>query len=347
MKNLNRLFVLGLGVLMAVGVKAQTVEAGASVLPYYLPKTIVGVQIKMETTESKPGPYAKYAKRFLGMENVTGSEQHSYQIKKIEIVTRGEADMKHVYQAPVSGSASHLTLTGAGVIKGVNLTDTKDKSSAAAKKSQKLEPNQLAAPQDEVVMLASSELKIAESAATQIYRLRESRMNLLCGDWSDMPADGKSTELLLKEMKQTEQQLTELFTGTSTTKTVTKTLEFVPSVLSKDTVLFRFSSELGVLGSDDFSGRPYRMVMKVNALKADKKAKADYSKPALYYCMPAEASITILDEDDNVVAEKTCKISEFGKVLVVPANLYKEGCAVRWNTATGALREVSEAGLGK
>ena len=53
--------------------------------------------VEMERTIEKPGPYAQYAKIFLGLTNVIKSESESWSIEGITVKTHDELDPSEFY----------------------------------------------------------------------------------------------------------------------------------------------------------------------------------------------------------------------------------------------------------
>ncbi|KAI4367809.1 hypothetical protein C825_000006 [Parabacteroides sp. ASF519] len=65
----------------------------------------------------------------------------------------------------------------------------------------------------EELLMAGSTARQAEVAAKQIYRIRESRLNILTGDADNLPPDGEAMKLVIQQLEEQEKALTNLFTG--------------------------------------------------------------------------------------------------------------------------------------
>ena len=76
--------------------------------------------------------------------------------------------------------------------------------------------------------MAGSTAKQAEVAAKQIYRIRESRMNILTGDADNLPPDGEAMKLVIQQLEEQEKALTNLFTGIRTKEVSDYEVTIVP-----------------------------------------------------------------------------------------------------------------------
>jgi len=116
---------------------------------------------------------------------------------------------------------------------------------------------------NEDALLASNTAKKAETVAKQIYRIREARIAILSGESEHTPADGKAMELTLKELNRQEEELTELFVGTTYSTRHEKTIEYTlnDSICEEvSDVMIRFSQFAGPVETDDLSGEPIQIV---------------------------------------------------------------------------------------
>lgn len=94
---------------------------------------------------------------------------------------------------------------------------------------------------------------MAEVAAKQIYRIRESRMDLSTGDSDQKPADGEALKLMLQQLDEQEKNLTALFMGTIQTQTVVKHFTWMPQGETTNEVTFRISDISGIVWKTDLA----------------------------------------------------------------------------------------------
>ena len=110
--------------------------------------------------------------------------------------------------------------------------------------------------------MAGSTAKMAEGAAKMIYRIRETRLNILAGDVEHAPADGDAMRLVLDQLAEQEQRLVELFVGKSEVEHLTHTFIYTPTQSIEREVICRLSQHSGVVGKDDLSGEPIYLTLK-------------------------------------------------------------------------------------
>ena len=114
----------------------------------------------------------------------------------------------------------------------------------------------------EELLMAGSTAKQAEVAAKQIYRIRESRLNILTGEADNLPPDGEAMKLVIQQLEEQEKALTNLFTGILTKETEHYEVSISPPRQLDKEVLFRFSKQLGIVDADDLGGTPVYMNLK-------------------------------------------------------------------------------------
>ena len=69
----------------------------ASAFAYSLPRTVVKFKVTAVRTNVYPGPYAAYAKKFLGIESVFSKRATSWEIENIKIDAGMESDPNSVF----------------------------------------------------------------------------------------------------------------------------------------------------------------------------------------------------------------------------------------------------------
>ena len=142
----------------------------------------------------------------------------------------------------------------------------------------------------------------------------------------------------LTELQKQEQQLAELFTGTTQTQTHKATIVYTPHDSCTDMVLFRFSENNGLLASDDLSGEPYYITLAANrVVKAAMKKEKDYSEYPFRYVIPGTCKLDIHTAKDTL-AQYECKVAQFGFVAPLPV---KSGqTEVEYDCNTGEIKSL-------
>jgi hypothetical protein len=299
---------------------------GQPALMYSLPKTKLCLEVEVEKTTRKPGIFYRYSERYLATTNVITSEKTEYKLKSVSIVPVAVPDSTRTYKiAPDAKSQlSHITVTPEGLLCGVNVPAVHERKMIVNKTiSSTGGVNTALLPLGEEYMMAGSEAKMAEGAAKQIYRVRESRLSLLTADVEKMPADGASLKTMLEGLDKMERQITELFTGSVTTDVQTQKLYITPSGAASNDLVFRLSALRGLVAADDMSGAPYYITIKPQTIPmtaADAKTKAE--PVGIYYSIPASTDIVVTD-GVNTIAKVNLLIPQFGKVVPLPAALFR------------------------
>lgn len=319
----------------------NTLIEGQPALMYSLPKTKLCMEVELEKTTRKPGIFYRYSERYLATSNVITAEKTEYKLKSVNIVPIAVPDSSRTYKIIPNAKSqlSHITVTPEGLLCGVNVSCAQEKKVVVNKtitKNEGLTSGLL--PLGEEYMMAGSEAKMAEGAAKQIYRVRESRLSLLTADVEKMPADGASLKTMLQGLDRMEKQLTELFIGSVTTDVQTQKLYITPMGAASNELVFRVSALRGLVAADDMSGAPFYITIKPQTIPtsaADAKSKSD--PVGIYYSIPASTDIVISD-GVNTIAKVNLLLPQLGKVVSLPESLFKnENAKVLVDPQTGRL----------
>ena len=186
---------------------------------------------------------------------------------------------------------------------------------------------------------------MAEGAARQIYHIREMRLNILTGDVEHVPADGQAMQLVLNELNQREQALTELFVGRKQVTHLTKTLYYTPSDAPHPAMIARFSKFGGVVDDEDLSGEPIQMTVTAtkqslhsNHAVEDKKA---LQPSEIYYNLPGQAAISIRYKD--ITKTISCPVAQYGVAIPLAKDLFvKHKPTIYFNTKTGNITSIQK-----
>jgi len=340
---MKKLFLLSVLLVISLLAKAQapfSLSEGESALVYSLPKTVFCIEVQTEKTTQKPGKFYRYSERYLATNKVITEEKSTYKLKNIVVKTRAVADPNRTYSIVPNGNlqTSRLSVNAQGILCGINTPAEPETTPAKvcdAPKAETLNQDALL-PLGEEYMMAGSEAKLAEGAAKQIYRIRESRMGLLTADVDKLPADGESLKSMLEGMNKLEKKLTELFIGQTNTEIETQTLYLTPTASVNNEVLFRLSALKGLVASDDLSGVPYYISV-TPAEKATAGPKSKSENGALYTVLPVSTQLSIGDGVSTIYSNQFF-VPQFGKTISLPESLFKQAhLKVRVDQQTGRL----------
>ena len=313
-------------------------------LNYYLPYTVADIEFVATKTVCKAGPYYKYAKKYLGVTDIVTEDSETWAIERVCMVPRGIADTENRYQLTFkSGQTPYIYVNPDGLIYSINAEpEIADLSCPPVAPD---EPNSIDVSKvfSEELLMSGSIAKMAEVAAKQIYRIRESRLDLLTGDVDKMPADGDSFKLIIAQLDAQEAALTALFLGTKSVERVVKRIEYCPEDDVESEILFRFSDFLGFVDADDLSGAPVSISVTVTEkgeYPVDNKGNiVELPKKALAYTIPGKAVIAI-SYDGRTYVEEELPIAQLGVVYGLDSSWFvdkKAPANAVFDATTGAL----------
>ncbi len=230
-------------VLLPIHIKAtEPFVLGETERIYSLPKTELIIDIVSEKIEEKPGKFVVYAEKYLGTREVIIAPKTYFNLKTITISTRTRPDEKRTFRiVPKKKSPVNKLVTNSeGILCGVNI---EPKIKVKEKEEVVFQSEVLTAkkvlPLTEEYIMAGSVSKMAEGAAKQIFRIRESRMELLVGYSEELPKDGEAIKTLVEQMELKEKELTKLFVGTTSSQIVKNRIVFTPTKKMENSPIFR------------------------------------------------------------------------------------------------------------
>lgn len=332
-------------------VRMSAVKGNDYGVAYSLPKTSVIVSIQYTKNTKKAGEFYQYAERYLSIPNPITEDQTIYSIDEINAETKGIVDGSRSYLVEFKSSsvASFLTLTEDGLICAIN-----DNYTFPAKPVREQEQVDTALPNprqylSEEILRAGSTAKQAELIAKQIYRLRESRNEILTGEAENMPPDGEAYRLVISQLEEQEKALTSMFIGSETTEKGVREFTIIPDEKDiEEQVVFRFSSKMGVVDPDDLAGGPVYLTLKNKEPKQPvfltPKEEKDMEKKfssGIIYNIPAKALLQItFDRKDYI--NQDIEVVQYGTQEVISSKKLetKNPVKVIFYPETGAIKQM-------
>ena len=346
---------LALSALVAMAGQAQqTQKLTASKLNdygliYTLPTTHLSIDVAAVKTGKKAGPFYKYAKKYLGVDNVIIADSQTWGIESITVTPFGVADKENEFLMTFKAGAAPYVIVDR---EGMPLAINKEVTVAEPKKREDASRTTADSQADAVnvfsedMVAGESTMKRAEAAASKIFELRETRNDLVSGNADKMPPDGASLQLMLDELNRQEQALTALFLGTVQTETKVFRFDYLPEKEVQHEVVFRVSNAFGIVDKDDLSGAPVYLSLKVIArgeLPVDEKGKTkELPKGALMYCIPGRAEVS-LSADGSLIAKEALEVSQFGVEYGLDPKIFsdkKQPAFVIFNPECGSIRKI-------
>ena len=331
-------------------VKKNAVKSNNFGVTYTLPLTTFIVDAEVTKVTSKAGPYYKYAEKYLGVKEVITEDKTLYLIDKITLQNKGIPDKDNTYIVEFkSGTlAPYVYLTEEGMLCTINaeFETLQNEADSVKRKKAALASVTPASVLSEELLMAGSTAKQAEVAAKQIYRIRESRLNILTGEADNLPPDGEAMKLVIEQLEQQERALTNLFTGVVTKESSTSTFTIHPTGDMDKEILFRFSDLLGVLDADDLGGAPVYLNLtateKAPVLDPKEAEKKEKSMKGIIYNIPGKASIEIKLNNKTLYKGEE-QVTQFGsKESLAPSMLEDKKAPVKvyFYPETGAIKQI-------
>ena len=322
MKQTHILLVMLLWV--ASQAQAQLVHEHETAVVYYMPQTELVINLSYQCVEQEPGIFYQYAQRYLGATDIITEKKTTYQLTNLELTTTTTADTKRAYKiTPQKGvSLQLLSLTADGRLLGYNIdmlteleTEVKDRKAQENSKESQLMPLL------EEHFMAGSIAKMAEGAAKQIYRIRETRLNILGGDVEHVPADGVAMQLVLNELEKQEKALIALFIGTTQVQTYTHQLQYCPTDSVEKEIICRFSKHTGIVSKDDLSGEPIYLSIAANkqVLQTNIESVKGTIPSQIYYNLPGSAKVNLQYQSLKVLQNIT--VAQYGVAIPLAQDL--------------------------
>lgn len=326
---------------------------------YYLPKTAININITVEKSVYTPGELCQYADRYLRISGTSDKEDTHYSIKGVTLSTMGMPDESKLYHIKFTANsvAPLIDLDDSGILLAVNTENPYTHSAQTETKSDNKVLNPRAYMTEEMLM-TGSKAKMAELVAKEIYNIRESRNLLLRGQSENMPKDGEGLQIILNNIKDQEEALMQLFTGTKTTEESTHTFQIFPESETERLIFGRFSRKLGLLHQDDLGGAPLYIDIKsrgsvpapptqtegTNQKRTAKSKKSQSAKQdGLVYNLPGKADVKVYS-NTTTFADEILSLTQFGNKETLSSSLFskRKNIKVILDPHDGSIKKIEE-----
>lgn len=314
---------------------------------YSLPSTTIVLRVTAEHESYQAGPYAQFAKKYLGID-VRQQSGDFYTVKSIEMAPYIEADPFVSAAVNLQGSkvatANFLMMCSQGLIvlsdayvgksakmrfpsalgayefldaAASNIHNTSTvlyKTVAGAEGIEKIPVKQ------EQTVVKTLEKK-AEETADMIFRLRQKRVEIITGD-TDATFSGEAMAATLEEIKRLEDEYMSMFVGKSVRDEQTMSFDVVPQASNKKHmyIAFRISDSHGLLPANNVQGRPIVLEL---AQDAEPIAPTSVSEAALStkgkvaYRKPVTVLARVLD-GQKVLVQGRMPVYQLGTIMSFP-----------------------------
>jgi len=341
----------------STGLKFMTTKAGnepsgyKQQYVYALPRTVMLVSVEVEKKTWIPGPYQAWAEYLLGLSDVINEPGYSYSISSVHVEPYSEPDPDQYYTINVQegilnpdllkltkkgyildASGTYLNEAGlkheisdgpdfSDIVITANLTEVTD----TLYKTVITDTSFIKVP----VLLKQKEVKTleqkAEEAADLIMEIRENRYQMMSVDYDLIP-DGKTLEVIVRELTKMEKDYIALFTGKMYSENFVKRYLLIPDegVGSQDIPFAWFSATGGL--RDAASDGSKNMVLRINNQNTDQAVslikpseEEEENSNRLWYRAPGIAEVSVLLKDYKLY-EARMSVWQEGKLLALPFN---------------------------
>lgn len=365
--NLATVLFLAIFFFNACALKAQIFNSGDpvsdGVTVYSLPNTVLLLTVDAEREVYTPGPYAKFAQKYLGI-NVPQEAKDSYQLLSIKVSPYLEADPSVRYIMNLAevrnpqAATGLLKFTSQGLVllsdqeKGQgsywsfptlvdklaidskeatqNFTSTEITLYKNVKKSEG-GYEKVAIQQSQVV--EKSVEKKAQEVADLIFKLRQKRIDIIIGD-TDATFSGEALGAAIKEINRLEEDLMSLFLGKTETASQSMVFTVVPKADAPRQlyIAFRFSPTQGILPPATLTGRPVVLELTPEIVKTanvseetskKKTTESDPKKNPLIYYRIPSVCQLKVLDGEELLLQSRIPVYQLGETLSFPVKMLK------------------------
>jgi hypothetical protein len=332
---------------------SDTINLREGSIVYGLPRSVFRVIVEMRRTVEIPGPYARYAGDLLGLSKVIQTENESWSIENISIISGSELDPSEYYviESNTLFQTNVLQLRKQGLILDLNpalyYNSDNQKTGNDLNVSQQ-QWSDLGA--DEYFQLQRdtaykrvtvdstfiripyivekkkklSADQLAEKAAKRLMEMRDGKHLILTGEANVFP----QSDAAINEMNRLEKDYTELFTGKTIYETRKYTITVVPAkeMIGKPVAMLKYSELTGPVSLSSNGGKtvtiefiPERKSKDLTVVSTEESNSKSVTYDKLFYRIPEVVNVKINQGNETLFNSRRL-IYQFGQVVQLPAN---------------------------
>ncbi|MCT4613856.1 MAG: DUF4831 family protein [Marinifilaceae bacterium] len=343
---------------------------------YNLPKNSIELKVKLKTKIQKSGKYARFAKKYLDLDIKAQTTSKKHQLISIDMNLNTHPDYYHNYKLEIpTEHKCVIGMTSDGILESFNLKNSNkknidqnstyifSKSKFADNKYGEFTISNVLKKQNDTIMkvvetdssfhrvpvlktnyLKKTEEEKAQEAAHQIFKLRKRRFKILTANYDKLPPDGKSYEIIVKELAELEKKYLSLFIGESYSITKEHTFIYKPKKGEKSKVLFYFSENNGITKTGVSGSTAIKLditPIALSNLESETHPELTESQQ-LYYKIPETAECNLYFGTDNIIS-KHYIISQLGKLASYSLEgLLKNKVQIKLSPKTGGIVYLSK-----
>lgn len=353
MNKIGKTLLLAIFAFLTTEAGSQTTNPGEKLpqgaIVYSLPSTTIHFVAEAGHESFIAGPYAKFAPKFLGIQAREESGEF-YKLNSVQMIPYIEADQNSNIALNLgnskNASANFLEFINQGLIiwsdsyvgkedkmrfpkmldKGafVNSQSTSNltnENSTLYKTVQTASGLERVAVQQNQVVEKSIE-KRAEETAALIFKLRTKRMEIITGE-TDATFSGEALKAAIDEINRLENEYLSLFIGKSISDKQRMSFDLVPTADNQKQIYiaFRIADNLGLLPSNNLSGRPIVLELSSEGKTAPApNMDLASAKGKVLYRKPATMVARVLD-GQTLLLQTRIPVYQLGNVLSFPLEI--------------------------
>jgi len=332
----------------------EGIQPPSDAVIYALPRTALRVTVYAEKVIEKRGPFREYGDQFLGLQGGIERDRTFWRMTGFDMTSYEEIDPDQFYVIEPADLAfsNYLQMTHVGLVlamdpqmyrnmpQTLDLPDRETRYSFFTDQSVNRNVEEYADTLYRLVQTDTAFIRVpyvdlrerlktdkekAEEAANFIIKIRKRRFKLMSGQYEGVFPEGIALEYAVKELTHLEDEYHALFLGKTIVETYSRTFEWIPSSdpVENETVLFRFSEELGILPSDALDGVPlylrYVPVGTFKGLESIRHTGDATFRTDLIYRVPDPSKVEVHDGED-ILAQKRLLIYQSGRLVRLPGH---------------------------
>jgi len=310
---------------------------------YTLPRTSLVIEVTVEKTQLRKGPFSDLAAKYFPFSPFIDSNRSSFRISEILVNPVSEPDPEQVYyiQFPVRLTKESWNV-GADIeprtnaLKEINFVDKEN----IFPKTEKLVIDSVIKIADgkyfsnDFVRIISDGVKTREEIAKEyiglLRQVRESKTKLLSG-FQEIGYSKESVKFMVEELERLENQYLDLFRGKQIVEQEKVTYQYLPESFKEgeEVPLFKFSGTQGILELRNPGVGDVVFIEIVRNGYSLAASKIKMTNPdgtevmaGLYYRLPEPAAITLY-MNGKEISRSMAMINQFGSIRLLPPGRFK------------------------
>lgn len=342
-------------------------------LVYYLPKTVIYLDIEVHRSDFLKGPFAAYSSKYTGISNVINENSTEYRIEDITITSAFVADTAKAFLITLPKSKKnipHFVFSDDGVLVSMNygedtVYETNKHQGTGIYSEKDFDPGEFKYFATENIkiktdtifekivldtitiekqilehsVIEKTEEDKAKDVADYLKLIAEHKLNLLAG-YQEVPYSLEVIQFMYNELDQQEQDYLSLFTGKEVEGTMHFHFAITPYISMPDTGLYlcSFDTYKGISYEYDSIYTSRNIFFKIiPSGKTDVlNSLKTGKKKGIYYNIPDNTRFILIKGDGETLFESNISIAQFGKTMFLPTKIN----AIRFNNGSGNIKSV-------